>query len=101
MAAAFFLPREGHSVTICDRNHEAGGTLRDLPESQVPSSVRQAEIGVLARMGIEFKFGVALGEDLTVEGLGRGFDAILLTIGEILDQDAARLGIPLAGKNIK
>jgi ferredoxin len=101
LAAAFYLARHGHRVSVCDRAHEAGGTLREVSEQSLPAKVREVEIATLTRMGIEFKFGVELGQHLTVEGLARGFDAILLAVGEPGDGDAARLGVPLAGKAIK
>ncbi len=101
LAAAFYLARNGHRVSVCDRAPEAGGTLREVSEQSLPAKVREAEIATLTRMGIEFKFGVELGQHVTVEGLARGFDAILLAVGELGNEDAAKLGVPLAGKAIK
>ena len=101
LAVAFYLARNGHRVTVCDRAARAGGTLREVPEAELPAEVRGAEIATLTRMGIQFKFGVELGQHVTVEGLTRGFDAILLAVGELLGGDAAKLGVPFAGKTIK
>lgn len=101
LAAAFYLARNGHRVSVCDRAAEAGGTLRAVPEPTLPAKVREAEFATLTRMGIEFKFGVELGQHVTVDGLARGFDAILLAVGELQNEDAAKLGVPLAGKTIK
>ena len=83
LAAAFQLAREGHRVTVVDRRSRAGGTLRDAPETELPAAVLDLEIEVLARMGIDFKPGIELGRQVTLEGLTRGFDAILLTVGEL------------------
>jgi ferredoxin len=101
LAAAFYLARNGHRVTICDRNAEAGGTLRDVPESVMPVAVRQAELATLWRMGIEFKPRVTLGREVTPDGLARGFDAILITVGELTEADATQLALPVTGKSIK
>ena len=101
LAAAFYLARNGHRVSVWDRAAAAGGTLREVAEETLPAKVREAEIATLTRLGIEFKFGVELGRDLTVEGLARGFDALLLAVGEMGIEDAAKLGVPLAGKTIK
>lgn len=101
LAAAFYLSRNGHRVIVCDRAPEAGGTLREVAETTLPANVRAAEIATLTRMGIEFKFGVELGHHVTAEGLARGFDAILLTVGEITAADLPKLGVPLAGKVIQ
>lgn len=101
LTAAFYLARNGHRVTVCDRASEAGGSLREVPEQTLPASVRADEIATLTRMGIEFKLGVELGREVTAEGLTRGFDAILLTVGELTIQDVPKLGVPMAGKLVK
>ena len=38
---------------------------------------------------------------MTLEGLRRGFDAILLTVGELAKGDGEKLGMPLAGAVLK
>ncbi|HEX5220949.1 MAG TPA: FAD-dependent oxidoreductase [Verrucomicrobiae bacterium] len=101
LTAAFYLARNGHHVTVCDRAAAAGGSLREVPDQQLPESVPAAEIAALTRMGIEFKPGVELGRDITAEGLKRGFDAILLAVGELTADEATRLGVPTAGKLVK
>lgn len=101
LAAAYYLTREGHRVIVCDRGQEAGGSLRDVPENLLPAAVREAEIATLKRLGVEFKFGVELGQQVTAEGLTRGFDAILLTVGELGNEDAGKLGVAVVGKSLK
>ena len=101
LAAAFDLSREGHQVTVVDRRKQAGGTLRDTPEAQLPASVLDAELALLQKLGVAFKLGVTLGNELRLEGLARGFDAILLAIGELGQAEAGALGLPLAGNCIQ
>ena len=101
LAAAFYLSREGHKVVIVDRRKQAGGTLREIPEEQLPLSVLEAEISLLQKLGVEFKQEVTLGNEVCLEGLTRGFDAILVAIGELSKDEAAALGLPLAGSSIK
>lgn len=101
LTAAFYLVRQGHRVIVCDRSSEPGGALRAVPEQSLPANVRTAEIATLTRMGIEFKMGVGLGNEVTAEGLARGFDAILLAVGEVESENAGRLGVPMAGKFVK
>ncbi len=101
LAAAFYLARHGHRVTVVDRHPVAGGSLRDLPEADLPADALANELRALERLGIEFKLGVGLGEHLSVDGLARGFDAILLTVGELSPADALKLGVPLAGTSLK
>lgn len=101
LAAAFYLSREGHRVIVTDRRPQAGGTLRDIKDDQLPASVLDAEIQLFQRMGVEFKPGVVLGREVRLEGLARAFDAILLAIGETTVAEAAALGLPVAGNSIK
>ena len=101
LSAAYYLRRAGHAVTVADRHTSPGGTLRTLPEQQLPASVLAAETDLLADAGVEFKLGVELGDHITIDGLSRGFDAILLTIGELALGGADMLGVPLAGNALK
>lgn len=102
LAAAWQLARQGHAVTVADRHAQAGGTLRSgTNEQALPRSALDGEIALLARMGIEFKLGVELGRDLSLEGLLRGFDAVLLAVGELTEADRPQLGVALAPGGIK
>jgi len=101
LAAAFYLRREGHAVTIVERRSQAGGSLRNVDESILPSGVLDMEIGVLKGMGIQFRFNAELGNPLTLDGLGRGFDAILVAVGEMTEAEAAHLRLPLIGSTLR
>jgi ferredoxin len=101
LAAAFQLAKYGHYVTVVDRRPHAGGSLRDVKETELPSKVLDAEISLLASLGIEFRTGIELGVQVTIEGLLRGFEVILLTVGELAKGDAEKLGLPLAGAALR
>jgi len=101
LAAAYALARQGHAVTLVDRQKRAGGSLLPVPGSQLPPEILEAEIALFGRLGVAFQLGVELGRDVTVEGLARGFDAILLTIGEIASAEAPQLGLAMAGTAIQ
>jgi len=101
LAAAHDLARDGHAVTVIDRHAKPGGRLRDVAEGDLPAAMLEAEITLLARMGIHFRTGVELGNQVTLDGLRRGFDAILLTVGELEQGDGEKLGLPAAGAVLK
>jgi ferredoxin len=101
LAAAYYLNRRGHCVTVVDRHAEAGGSLRTVAHDSLPPAVLEVELANLARLGIEFKLGVELGEDVRVDGLACGFDAILVAVGELDPADAPKLTLPLAGGFLK
>jgi ferredoxin len=101
LAAAYDLVRRGHAVTVMDRRIKPGGRLRDVPEGELPAVILEAEVALLAAMGIQFKNGIELGNQVTLDGLRRGFDAILLAVGEVAKGDGEKLGLPLAGAVLK
>jgi ferredoxin len=102
LAAAHHLLRAGHACTIADRNTAAGGTLRSqAPEATLPRTVLDAEIRQLERSGVHFRFGSALGRDLSLDGLLLGFDAVLLAVGEISKAEGEALGLEMAPGGIK
>jgi ferredoxin len=101
LTAAHDLARRGHAVTVIDRNAKPGGALRDVAEGELPAAVLEAEVALLAEMGIDFKNGVGLGNHVTLDGLQRGFDAILITVGELAEGEGGKLGLPLAGAALK
>jgi ferredoxin len=101
LGAAYYLARNGHSVTVVDRQQRAGGSLLKVPAADLPTAILDHELVQLQRLGVEFKLGVELGSDVTVDGLSRGFDAILLTLGQLDSEEGARLGLPLTGTSLK
>jgi ferredoxin len=101
LTAAHDLARHGHAVTVIDRNDKPGGQLRGVPEGLMPAAVLETEIALLVEMGITFKPGIELGNQVTLDGLRRGFDAILITVGELAEGAGAKFGVPLAGAALK
>jgi ferredoxin len=101
LTAAHDLAHRGHAVTVVDRNDQPGGQLRHVPEAQMPAAVLQTEIALLAEMGIDFKPRIELGNQVNLDGLRRGFDAILITVGELAEGAGANFGVPLAGATLK
>ncbi|MGH7971731.1 MAG: FAD-dependent oxidoreductase [Limisphaerales bacterium] len=101
LSAAHYLARQGHSVTVVDRHQHAGGSLRDVPESELPSAVREAEIERLRELRIDFKLGVELGDHVRVDGLVRGSDAILIATGTCDAEETRKLGLPFSEAALK
>jgi len=62
LAAAYYLRRSGHSVTVYERQPEAGGMLRySIPPYRLPKDVLGRLIEALKGMGIDFELGVNVG----------------------------------------
>jgi ferredoxin len=102
LAAAYYLARQGHAVTVLDRNAQAGGTLRTgTEEKTLPRAALDGEIAQLARLGVEFNLSVELGRSLALGDLLHGVDSVLLTVGEVSKADGEKLGITMAATGIK
>ena len=82
LAAAFYLRRSGHEVTVFDRRDLPGGMLRyGIPDYRLPTVIVDEELARLEAMGIEFRNGVALGSDLTLDDLEATYAAVFVATG--------------------
>ena len=82
LAAAFFLRRAGNNVTVYERKEEAGGMLMyAIPAYRLPKDVVRKLIKALESMGIEFKTGVNVGDEIRPEDLERQYDSICYATG--------------------
>ena len=93
MTAAFFLKEMGYPVTVFEKNSRPGGMLLNgIPSFRLEKSVIDAEIDVLREMGVEFKCGVEVGKDVTIENLrAQGYQAFYIAIGA---QGGRKTGVP-------
>ena len=99
MSCAFFLAEMGYSnVTVFDKNAVPGGMLTmGIPSFRLEKDVINAEIDVLRAMGVEFKCGVEVGKDVTIQQLrDEGYKGFFVAIGA---QKSAKLGI--AGEELQ
>lgn len=84
LAAAYYLLQQGHACTLFDDHDQPGGMLRyGVSEETLPRAVLDAEIGVIERMGMEFRGGIRVGVNFSLEALRREFDAVLIAVGEV------------------
>jgi formate dehydrogenase major subunit len=82
LAAAHHLLQRGHGTVLFDAHPQPGGMLRyGIPEFRLPRQVLDAEIGLIRKLGAEFRLSKRLGRDFTLDDLRRDFDAVFLAIG--------------------
>jgi glutamate synthase (NADPH) small chain len=82
LAAAQQLRRFGHNVVVFEKNERVGGLLRyGIPEFKLEKSVLDLRLSQLEAEGVQFRAGVNVGEDLTIEELRAEFDAICVASG--------------------
>ena len=97
LAAAQQLRRSGHSVTLFEKEDRIGGLLvYGIPDFKLEKSIVSRRIEQLKLEGVEFRTGINVGVDYSVNQLRKSFDAILLTTGaqhpRKLQVDGAELG---------
>ncbi|OPY62504.1 MAG: Glutamate synthase (NADPH) small chain [Syntrophorhabdaceae bacterium PtaU1.Bin034] len=79
LAAAYYLRRAGHAVTVYEKLPEAGGMLRySIPGYRLPKDVLKKQVQALADMGITFTCGTEAGK---IDELRDRFDAVLVATG--------------------
>jgi glutamate synthase (NADPH/NADH) small chain len=92
LACAAELRKHGFAVTIFDKRKKPGGlNTYGVAQYKFTPSDAAREIELIRGTGVEFRSGVAVGEDLSIEDLERDFDAIFIGIGLGATQP---LGIP-------
>ena len=93
MSCAYYLALKGYPVTVFDRNPVPGGMLTlGIPSFRLEKDVLNAEIDILKEMGVDFKCGVEVGKDITIQQLrDEGYKGFYLAIGA---QKSAKLNIP-------
>jgi glutamate synthase (NADPH/NADH) small chain len=96
MACADELARAGYGVTVFESQLVPGGLLvNGIPAFKLEKHIVERRIEMLAHMGVEFRLGVRVGWDVSLEGLRNKFDAVFLGVGaqkpKALDMPGAEL----------
>ena len=82
LTAASDLAKVGHSVTIFEALHEAGGVLiYGIPEFRLPKAIVKEEVDYIRKLGADIKMDYVIGRILTVDQLTDRFDAVFLGTG--------------------
>ncbi len=82
LTCAYFLAREGHSVTVYEAMPNPGGMLRyGIPEYRLPKAVLDQEVELIQRMGVEIIYNTKLGRDISIDELKQKYDAVCLAVG--------------------
>lgn len=83
LSCAFYLAQKGYTITVFEKQDKLGGMLTlGIPSYRLEKDVVEAEIDVLRKLGVEFKTGVEVGKDVTIEELrSQGYKGFYLAIG--------------------
>ena len=93
LTCAYYLAKWGYQVTILERLKVPGGMLRiGIPDYRLPPDMIQQEVDRIEELGVEIKYGVSLGDDITLDQLlEKGFSSVFIGVGA---HHPAKLGIP-------
>lgn len=83
ISCAFYLAEKGYKPTIFEKNEKLGGmVVYGIPSFVLEKDIVAAEIDILREMGVEFKTGVEVGKDITLNQLREdGYEAFYIAIG--------------------
>ncbi|MGI5990030.1 MAG: FAD-dependent oxidoreductase [Lachnospiraceae bacterium] len=83
LSCAYYLRTRGYDVTVFEKESRMGGMMTNgIPNFRLEKDIVDAEISILQDMGIEFKTGVEVGRDVTIQQLrDQGYKAFYIAIG--------------------
>ena len=79
MTAAYYLRKQGHSVTIKEALPELGGMMRyGIPSYRLPRTIVEEEVAVITETGIQIELGIRVDQP---KELLKDYDVVLMAIG--------------------
>jgi glutamate synthase (NADPH) small chain len=96
MACAQQLARAGHSVTVFERDEAGGGIVRfGVPDFKIEKTVVERRLHQLQAEGVDFRYGVNVGVDVSAEKLRARHDAVVIATGARVPRD-----LPVPGRDL-
>lgn len=97
LAAAFWLSRLGHDVTVYDASGEAGGVLRwGIPAYRLPKDVLRKEVSFIQKLGTRFIFNTKIETQPQWQRLVDASDAVIIAVGA-----RREMNLGIQGENLK
>ena len=92
LACADELSQLGYAVTVLESQLLPGGLLMfGIPAFKLDKQVVERRVNILRQQGVEFKSGVTVGKDVSLDQLLKDFSAVYLGIGALKPKP---LGVP-------
>ena len=97
LACADQLNKEGHLVSVYEKEDAVGGLLRyGIPDFKLNKKVVDRRLSLLAEEGIKFHTGLEAGVNLDIKELVNHFDAVCIAIGAEEPRD-----LPVEGRDLE
>ena len=91
------LNKLGHTVTVYERDEGPGGLLRfGVPDAKLEKWIIDRRVKLLEEEGIEFRYDVDVGRDVSADRAARDHDAVVVAIGSRVHRDLEVPGRELA-----
>ena len=72
----------GHQTTVYEMLPKLGGMLRyGIPNYRLPKDRLEEDVNAILKTGVDVKYGLKIGKDITIQQLQEEYDAVLITIG--------------------
>lgn len=99
LAAAHDLTILGYKCTVFEALGQAGGMIGvGVPVFRLPRKEIEKDIDVIKKLGVEFRFNIKVGEDITIDDIRKeDFSAIFITVGFPLSKHLPIKGVELKG----
>ena len=96
LSAAYYLAVMGFTPTVFEKNEKLGGMMMyGIPAYKLEKDVIESEIDVLRELGVEFKTGVEVGKDITIEQLKKqGYKSISPLAAKVAEDLALKTILP-------
>ena len=96
LACAQQLARLGHSVTVLERDESGGGLVRfGVPEFKIEKRIVERRLDQLVAEGVELRYGVDVGVDISADELRASYDAVVVATGSRVPRD-----LPVPGREL-
>ncbi len=92
LGCAAELAQLGHQAVVFEKKPEAGGlNTYGIAYYKMKPEVSLAEVELIKGLGVEFRCGVEVGKDISLDNIQQDFDALFLAVGL---GKGARLNVP-------
>ena len=82
LGCAAELAQLGHQVVVFEKKSQAGGlNTYGIAYYKMPPAVSLEEVELVKSLGVEFRCGVEVGKDVSIDQIQREFDAIFVGLG--------------------
>jgi NADPH-dependent glutamate synthase beta subunit-like oxidoreductase/CO/xanthine dehydrogenase FAD-binding subunit len=82
LSAAYYLRKLGHAVTVYESREKAGGVLTyGIPPYRLPKDIVDRQIAAIQSTGVEFRFRVEVGKDISLGELQKKYHAVFCATG--------------------